>query len=134
MNLSIGERIKLRRAELNISQAELAKAVGMGHQTSISKIEKGERGIPTKYLRILAEKLQTRPDYLLGNTDEPEAGSIPKFITQYTDNKLAEINAFATLLSEDNREKAVSFMTFLYQEQMRAVYAEKAQERSGLER
>lgn len=123
MDLSIGERIKLRRAELNLSQAELAKAVGMGHQTSISKIEKGERGIPTKYLRILAEKLQTTPDYLLGNTDDPEAG-VPRFVAQYGDNKIAEINAFATLLSEDNREKAVSFLTFLYQEQMRAVYAD----------
>lgn len=123
MDLSIGERIKLRRAELNLSQAELAKAVGMGHQTSISKIEKGERGIPTKYLRILAEKLQTTPDYLLGNTDDPEAG-VPRFVAQYEDNKIAEINAFATLLSEDNREKAVSFLTFLYQEQMRAVYAD----------
>lgn len=123
--MTIGERIKLRRAELNISQGELASAVGMKHQTSISKIELGQRGVPLHYLEAIAEKLKTSPDYLLGRTDDPETG-VPKFVQQFEDNKLAEINAFATLLSEENRETVVSYMRFLYQEQMRAFYADKA--------
>ena len=119
MSLSVGERIRLRRLELNISQSELAKAAGMKHQTSISKIEQGQRGVPLHYINAIAEKLETTPDYLLGNTDNPELNKLPKFVTQFEDNNLAAISAFAVLLNAENREIAVSYLRFLYQEQIR---------------
>lgn len=124
MNLSMGERIKLRRLELNISQQELATAIGKSHQTSISKIELGQRGVPLRYVRPLAEKLKTTPEYLLGETDDPDEVLVPKFVTQNGDSKVAEINAFAVLLTEEYRDQALSFMRYLYQEQTRYTHDE----------
>lgn len=119
MKLEIGERIRLRRAELGMSQSELAKAVGMSHQTSISKIEIGERGVPLKYIKLIATALKTTPEYLLGDTNDPEEVLVPQFVRQNGDGKLDEISAFGILLSEENRKRAISYMKFLYQEQMR---------------
>lgn len=124
MNLSMGERIKLRRLELNLSQQELAEAIGKSHQTSISKIELGTRGVPLRYIRPLAEKLKTTPEYLLGETDDPDEVLVPKFVQQHGEGKLAEINAYAVLLSEENRERAVSYLRFLYTEQTKGIYGE----------
>ena len=42
-NMDIGERIKLRREELNLSQDELAKKVGYKSRSSINKIEQDGR-------------------------------------------------------------------------------------------
>ena len=39
---AIGERIRLRRLELRLSQAQLADALGM-HQTAINRLERGQR-------------------------------------------------------------------------------------------
>ena len=100
MDMTIGERIKLRRAELNISQMELAKLVGMGHQTSISKIEKGQRGVPLRYVKSFADALKTSPDYLLGETNDPEEILVPKYIVGRGESKLDEINALSVLLNE----------------------------------
>ena len=129
MDMTIGERIKLRRAELNISQMELAKLVGMGHQTSISKIEKGQRGVPLRYVKSFADALKTSPDYLLGETNDPEEILVPKYIVGRGESKLDEINALSVLLNEENRDKAKSYMKWLYQEQIRkTMYEENPKE------
>lgn len=63
---SIGERIKKRREELNMTQAELARILGYKSRTSVYKMELGERGLPQKKIKQLAEVLQTTPEYILG--------------------------------------------------------------------
>ena len=56
-NMDIGERIKLRREELNLSQDELAKKVGYKSRSSINKIEQDGRGLPQKSERWNLTKL-----------------------------------------------------------------------------
>lgn len=63
---TIGERIKKRREELNMTQAELAHILGYKSPASITKMEIGERGLPQKKIKQLAEALQTTPEYILG--------------------------------------------------------------------
>ena len=57
--MDIGERIKLRREELNLSQDELAKKVGYKSRSSINKIEQDGRGLPQKKIVAFAKALDT---------------------------------------------------------------------------
>lgn len=64
--MSIGKRIKERREELGMTQAELAKRIGTTYQ-AISKYENDIIGtIPTKKLKQIADVLDCDPVYLLG--------------------------------------------------------------------
>ena len=61
-------RIRDLRKDRDLSQAEIAKHLGMS-QTGYSKYETGENDIPTQILIALAKFFQTSIDYLLGLTD-----------------------------------------------------------------
>ena len=64
-------RIRDLRQDHDLSQAELAKILGMS-QTGYSKYETGENDIPTTILIKLADYYQTSVDYLLGRTKHHE--------------------------------------------------------------
>ena len=51
MNNQIGNRIKLRREELGLSQEILAKALGYTSRSSINKIELGYQDLPAKKIK-----------------------------------------------------------------------------------
>lgn len=65
-----GERIKLKRKELKLTQDELATYLGYSSRSSINKIEIGKSDIPFQKLKKLAEILHTTPEYLLGLDEE----------------------------------------------------------------
>ena len=60
-------RIRQLREDADLSQAKLAKQLGMS-QTGYSKYETGENDIPTHILIQLATIYHTSIDYLLGRT------------------------------------------------------------------
>ncbi len=69
--MTIGERIKSSRIELNITQEELARYIGSTKQT-IHKYETGIiSNIPLNKLSLIATKLKTTPAYLMGWEDYP---------------------------------------------------------------
>lgn len=68
--MEIGEKIRLRREELGMSQDELAKKCGYASRVSISKIESGERDVPKSKIELFARALRVLPEYLMGWTDE----------------------------------------------------------------
>ena len=68
---TIGARIKLAREALNLSQADLAKALGFQSATAISLIENGERGVSTKVLKELSSILHHGTQYFLTGKSEP---------------------------------------------------------------
>ena len=65
-----GERIKYLRTIQQISQTDLALAVGT-NQARISKYENGESDANGDTVAALARSLNTTTDYLLGLTDDP---------------------------------------------------------------
>ena len=69
---TIGERIRKRREELNMSQAELARILGYKSRTSVYKMELGERGLPQKKIKQIAEALHTTPEYIMGWEEKPK--------------------------------------------------------------
>jgi transcriptional regulator with XRE-family HTH domain len=67
--MTVGERIDERLKAIGISQAELARRVGVG-QSTINGLIRGEsRG--SKHLHVIARTLRTSPAYLIGETEDP---------------------------------------------------------------
>lgn len=69
--MNIGERIKKRRKELEMTADELADMIGKSRAT-VYRYENGDiEDMPITVIEPLAEALQTTPDYLMGWDDDP---------------------------------------------------------------
>lgn len=64
--MEVGERIKLRREQLNMTQEELAQKVGYTSRSSVAKVESNANGMVQSKLLLFANALKTTPAYLLG--------------------------------------------------------------------
>lgn len=67
--MNVGERIKLRRHQLGLSQNDLAALMNTSQQ-QIWRYEKGENKPTTDVIAALATALETTADYLIGLSDE----------------------------------------------------------------
>lgn len=74
-DMTIGDRIAARMAELGISQSELARKIGVSQQ-AIGKLVNGHVQT-SRHLHVIARELGTSPQYLAGETDDPSAGAVP---------------------------------------------------------
>lgn len=71
--MDIGERIRIRRESLDISQAELARMVGYASRSTITRIERDGNGISQDKIIAIAKALKVTPSYLMGWEDEEVA-------------------------------------------------------------
>lgn len=88
---TIGQRIKQRRKELNLSVDEVAERLGKNRATVYRYESNDIENLPTTILEPLANVLNTTPAYLMGWEDEPYNDSpiINAFIrNNNTDSKL----------------------------------------------
>lgn len=80
----IGNRIRLRREELGLTQDTLAHMCGYTSRSTIAKIEAGANEMTNKKLVKLAKALETTPEYLLGIADEePQNDSERVLLSRY---------------------------------------------------
>ncbi len=69
--MNVGQRIKFRREQLNMSAEELGNKIGKA-KTTIYRYELGQiEKLPTSVLEAVATALMTSPSYLMGWTDDP---------------------------------------------------------------
>lgn len=66
----IGERIKIKRKSLGITQKELAQKLGYKNKSTIAKIESGKNDIVQSKVVDFANALETTIAYLMGWKDE----------------------------------------------------------------
>lgn len=64
--MDIGERIRYRREQLELTQEELARKIGYKSKTSINKIELGIQNLKQSKIKAIADALQTTPGYIMG--------------------------------------------------------------------
>lgn len=110
--MTIGERIKIRRNELQLSQRELSNKMGYSNHSTIGKIENGKVDIPQSRIVQFAEVLGVSVGYLMG-WDEEVKSEIEKnpvkmaqlHFEMIEDVDLAEI--FADLKFLDARERKI---------------------------
>lgn len=70
--MKIGDRIKILRTELKISQEAVGNKIGVSKQT-IQRYESGEiSNIPSDKIEKLASALGTSPAYLMGWTEKKD--------------------------------------------------------------
>lgn len=68
--MTIGERIKERRVELNLSADEVAAKIGKNRATVYRYEKNNIKDMPTNVLEDLAKVLETTPSYLMGWTED----------------------------------------------------------------
>jgi transcriptional regulator with XRE-family HTH domain len=71
MEQTLGNRIKVLREEMDISQEGLAKMVGID-RAGLSLIENGKRSVKAEELSLIAKALNVSADMLLGLTSAPQ--------------------------------------------------------------
>jgi len=72
-SMTLGRRIEERRLAIGISQAELARRVGIRQSTMNSLINGDSRS--SRSIVQIARELKTTAAYLIGDTDDPSAGA-----------------------------------------------------------
>ena len=70
--MTIGERIKARRLEMELSQRELAARLGYNDHTTLTRIEAGKVDLTQSRVLKFAEVLGVTPGYLMGWEEEPD--------------------------------------------------------------
>src|SRR5687767_4714978 len=74
----IGRRIKQAREDADLTQQQLAAAIGVQHPQSISRYERGETEVPAKRLRRIAEATSKSMSFFIHEPDEPsQNGTTP---------------------------------------------------------
>lgn len=81
--MTVGERIRQKRIELNMSQDELGKKVGYKSRSSIQKIESA-RNLPLPKVEKMAIALECSPSYLMGWEDNESERQAQEFIDLYS--------------------------------------------------
>lgn len=109
LNEEIGERIRKRRIELNLTQLELAQLLGIKNRSTITKYEQGYKTFKQSQLIKLSKALQTTPSYLLGWEEKNKFNlyfiEISKIINQLTDESKTELLNYANYLLEKENKK-----------------------------
>jgi len=111
-DVAIGERIRARRNQIDISQETLGGALGVSFQ-QIQKYEKGLNRISSGRLIQLANALQCSATDLIGGGEKGSIKSTP--FSQYAASKegVAIINAMARIRSPAVRRQLISFVESL---------------------
>lgn len=116
--LKIGDRIRLRREQLGLTQDELAQAMGYKSRSSINKIEKGVNEPPQSIIVDIAKTLKTTPAYLMGWEDEQNntTDALSELMQKYDNIKpvtkkrfpmLGEIACGEPIFADEDREHCV---------------------------
>ena len=106
--MDIGERIRIRREQLNMSQAELARKVGYSTRSTITRIEREGNGISQDKIVAIAKALKTTPSYLMGWEDEEVATltafqeeAMQKFLLLSYEHQMVVSNIIDTLSEQE---------------------------------
>lgn len=109
--MSLADRVRMRREELNLSQEELAQRMGYKSRSSINKIECG-REISQKVIVRLADALGVKPAYLMGWDEDIEEQAEFEASVLLDDDVMDLVHNYMCLT--DDQKKAVKQMVKLF--------------------
>lgn len=69
LNKTMGHQLKVFRVSLDLTQEELASALGVCPMT-VSNMERGNNSVSTKIQAKLQETFKANPGFFFGNTDQ----------------------------------------------------------------
>lgn len=99
--MNIGQRMKLRRQEINLSAEKLAEKLGVS-KTTIYRYEKGEiEKFPIELVEPIAKALNTTPAYIMGWEVKDDINII---YNQLEDSRQRKVYSYAKYeLDEQNK-------------------------------
>ncbi len=98
----IGNVLRARRLELNLTQEELAKKMGYRSKSTINKIELNKHDVNQKQLVKFAKVLDVSPSYFIGDMEIETNGDVKKCTEMLSG------------LSEKNLAVAMQYIEYLY--------------------
>ena len=114
--MSIGNRIKIRREELGMTQDELAQRLGYKSRSSVNKIELNQRNLPQAQIKAIANILDTTPSYIMGWDEEENIEQIQteleivEMISKHYGNQVIQILNDLLQFDSSEQEKLSSFI------------------------
>lgn len=69
--MTVGQRIKHKREQYNISQTDFAKKIGVSKQTLYKYENDIITNIPSSIIENIAKALLTSPEYIMGWSEDP---------------------------------------------------------------
>lgn len=99
--MEIGERIKLRREELHLSQEELALKLGYKSRSSINKIELGKHNLTQRKIKDIADALETSPAFIMGWIEPTKLGAPSEMSAEDARNVAELTNIYLHLCDAD---------------------------------
>ena len=122
--MTFGERVKAKREELGMTQAELAARLGYKSRASINKIEQSKRNMKQSQIATLAKALDTTPGYLMGWKETPPQQTHRHFTVPVYDHVAAGIPIDAIedmiekkLMGAEAYEVAKKYITYRYEKE-----------------
>ena len=111
--MKIGERIKLRRQELQWSQRELAAKMEYSHHSTLARIESGQVDVTQSRIVQFADVLGVSVAYLMGWEEVEKKNDILSdiILTLREDSELLEIVEGLTKLDADKRTAIKSLIS-----------------------
>ncbi len=103
LEITIGERIREKRDKADLSQKDLAKAVGVT-QSAVNQYEKGTKRPSSEVLSKIAMALSTSTDYLLGSAEND---------TIFMDKEVAVVFRDFKKLSHQDKQQIIKNIEFL---------------------
>lgn len=103
----LGQRIKEKRIEQDMSQEQLAQKVGYKSRSSINKIELGKSDISQTMIKMIATALNTTPSYIMGWESDMPSNILPLPQTRLVP-MLGAIACGEPILAEENIEAYVN--------------------------
>ena len=103
--MTIGERIKIRRKELGITQAELSLKLGYKDKSSINKIEKGHQQLTQRKIKQIANALDTTTDYIMGWDEQSDRiKRLERYCEFLTDDEMQDVENMVKRMYEYHRK------------------------------
>lgn len=112
--MNIGQRIKNRRLELNMSVDELATKIRKNRATVYRYESNDIEDLPTSVLEPLSKALQTTPGYLMGWEDNEKSPSEETEEPQSED--LIILNRNAKNLTPEQRKQLLDMARVMFKE------------------
>lgn len=145
--MTVGERIRQRRKELNLSVEEVAKRLNKNRATVYRYESDDIENLPITIIKPLADVLETTPSYLMGwaNNSESTLKEETYYITETTssivaknsaqysvDDRFSRLKKYMDLLNDDGKEEAIKRIKELsYNPSYRSTLGMAAHENQG---
>ena len=118
--MTVGDRIKYRRNELDISQVDLAEKAKISKQRLYKYENNIVTNIPSDVLEVIAYHLEVSPAYLMGWDSALEEADTDEIIEFLTDRLFYEYIKKLRSLSKERRQTIYDTIDFWFEKEGRS--------------